>query len=206
MLFFYESLRKDRDSGFTLIELMLAMVLLTIVLGAVYSSFFVSEKALNGLDESLLKMQECRKAIDILGRETESIFYNISDKNCIVRVDDRDFYGKQASRFSFTAYSPMVQGLAAISYYVEEKDGKLTLYKKIRSYLKPDDSSPGVEIIEGVDSFMVEALSNAKWTKTWDASATATVPDQVRITITILTRDRPVTLYETVTPMIGKNL
>lgn len=196
-----------KTGGFTLLEIMLTMVLLAIILGALYSSFFLSEKALNGLDDSILKLQESRKTADIMGREVESLFYDSSDKNCIFRIADRDFYGKQASSFSFTAYSPLIQGLAAISYYVEEKDGKMTLYKKINSYLQPAQPDSEVEIIEDIDSFMVEAAQNgAQWTKTWDAAVTGSIPDQIRITFTILAKGKPVTLYETLTPMIGKSL
>ena len=199
-------LHLKRAGGFTLIELMLAMVLLTIILGAVYSSFSLAEKALNGLDASLLRLQESRTAMDRMSREIDSTFYNSVNTNSIFKIEDRDIYGKQASRFSFTALSPIIPGLSAISYYVEEKDGKLTLYKKIYSTLQPVNSGNGVEIIDGVDSFTVEADNNGIWVKTWDASVTATIPDKVRITITVLIRDRPVTIYETVTPKIGNYL
>jgi len=244
----------EKIGGFTLIEMMLAMVLLAVILGAVYSSFSLSEKALNGLDSSLLELQECRNALDRMSREVDSTFYNSSDTNCIFKIEDRDIFGKETSRFRFTALSPIIPGLSAISYYVVKKDSKLTLYKKIYSTLKPGnsdngvdtmdgaDSSPnaagvnnissanglnimggadsssnaagansvsysnGTDIIEGVDSFTVEADNNGTWVKTWDASVTGTIPDKVRITITVLMKGKPVTLYETVTPKIGNSL
>lgn len=240
--------------GFTLIELMFVMVLLVIILGALYSSFSLAEKALNGLDSSLLELQECRNALDRMSREIDSTFYNSSDTNCIFKIEDRDIFGKETSRFRFTALSPIIPGISAISYYVEEKDGKLTLYKKIHSMLNPDNagnggdtlggtnSSPnasgvngassgnglnimggadsssnaagansvsfgnGTDIIDKVDSFTVEADNNGAWVKTWDASVTGTIPDKIRITITVLMKGKPVTLYETVTPKIGNTL
>ena len=198
----------ENIGGFTLIEMMLVMVLLAVILGAVYSSFFFSEKAINGLDESLLKLQESRNAIDRLSREIDSAFYSPVNTKCIFKIDDRDFYGKQASRLTFTSLSPLMPGVSAISYYAEQKDGALTLYKKMDSIVKPAgaNANNAIEMIEGIDSFTVEALNNAKWVKTWDASATGTVPQQIRITITMSIKDSPITFYETITPKIGNQL
>ncbi len=47
--------------GFTLIEMLLALALLSIVLGALYSTFFLSHRAMEGIDGGLVKLQECRR-------------------------------------------------------------------------------------------------------------------------------------------------
>ena len=107
------------EKGFTLLELLIAMVLFSIILAAIYGSFFLSYRAMTGLDESLLKLQECRTAIDVMTREGESILYKPGNASSLVKVEDKDFYGKQASRLTFTAFSPLSSGMALISYYVE---------------------------------------------------------------------------------------
>lgn len=191
------------EKGFTLLELLIAMVLFSIILSAIYGSFFLSHKAMTGLDESLLKLQECRTAIDVMTREGESILYKSGNMSSLVKVEDKDFYGKQASRFTFTAFSPLSYGIVLISYYVEEKDGVLTLFKKMDNAYKPDNTAKGEELIEGLESFSVEVNDGSKWVKTWDTSETKQPPPEIRITITAKIKDRPVSFFDTVRPKIG---
>jgi general secretion pathway protein J len=189
--------------GFTLIELLIATALLSIILSAVYGAFFVSHKAMTGLDESLVRLQELRTTLDVMGRETESLLTPDS-RNSLFKVEDRDFYGKQASRLTFTAFSPLSPGVSMISYYVEEKEGVLTLFKKMQNTYKPNPDAKGVELIEGLESFSVEVRDGNKWVKTWDISETKQAPLEVRITITSKIKDTPVSFFDTVRPKMGR--
>jgi prepilin-type N-terminal cleavage/methylation domain-containing protein len=194
-------------NGFTLLELLLSMALLSIILAALYSTFFLSHRAIDGTDESLLKLRECRAIIDTISREVESVLYSQTNKKCVFAIQDRDIYGKQASQFAFTSFSPLRPGLSLISYFVEEKDGTMTLYKKVNDPYKPADENNGAELIENIEAFSVEAKDNkGEWVKTWDASNTGKVPEELRVTVTVKIKDKPVTLYETVQPKIGTTL
>ncbi len=191
------------EGGFTLLELLIASALLVIILTALYSTFFLSRRAIDGLDESLIKLQECRNAVDVIAREAESLLCDPMNTHSFFKLEDRDIYGKQASRLSFTAFSPLTYGLSAISYYVEEKNGVLTLYKRMGNPYKPSDNTEkGVELIDDVGSFSVEVKQGDKWVKTWDTVETGTPPAEIRITITAMIKDRPVSLFETVRPKI----
>jgi general secretion pathway protein J len=192
--------------GFTLLEILVALALLAIVLTTVYSTFFLSQKAIQGVDESLLKLQECRMTIDTIGREMDSVVYTPLNKSSIFKIEDRDFFGKPASSVSFTSFSPLIPGLSLISYYAEEKDGVLTVYKKIRNASEKGGDPEAVEVVEGAEAFAVEVMYQDKWVKTWDASETRRIPERIRVTIKIMMKDRPVTLYETATPRIGRTL
>jgi prepilin-type N-terminal cleavage/methylation domain-containing protein len=200
-----KSIRRSRE-GFTLMELMVSLALLSIILAAVYSTFFLSQKAIEGLDDSLVKLQECRMTLDTMEREFESLFYNQSNKNSLVKIEDRDFFGKAAARVTFTAFSPLVPGLSVITYYVEEKDGALTVFKKLKSSLDTGKDPEGVEVIEKVEAFSVEVMNDGKWIKTWDSAETGKIPEKIRVTLTITMKDHPLTLSETATPRIGQQL
>ena len=190
--------------GFTLIEVLLALMLLSVILGAIYSTFLLSHKAMEGMDQSLVKLQECRMAIDAICREIESISYTPGREKTVFRIEDRDLYGKQASRFSFQTFSPLLPGASLVSYHVEEADGKLNLLKEIHSHRPSGTEEPGYEVIEEIESFLVEAKFQDSWVKTWDASDSKKVPEEIRITITALFKDRRLSIFERASPKMGK--
>lgn len=190
------------QGGFTLIELLIATALLSIILSAIYGAFFLSHKAMAGLDESLVKLQECRTALDVMGRETESLLYRPGNSYSLFKIEDKDFYGKSASRLTFTAFSPLSPGISLISYYVEEKDGGLTLFKKMDNVYRTV-TAKGTELIEGIESFTVEVKDGNRWVRTWNTAETGRPPAEVRITIVSRIKDKPVSFFDTVRPKIG---
>ena len=121
------------SKGFTLLEVLIAVAILSIVLTALYSTFFLSSRAMEDMDESMTKLQESRKAVDILRRELDSAYCKDGDEKTFLKVLDKDLNGKQATQLEFTGFTPVRPGLSKISYYMEEKDRKRTLFKKIES-------------------------------------------------------------------------
>ena len=190
--------------GFTLIEMLLALALLSIVLVALYSTFFISQKAMEGADDTLVRLQEGRMAIDTLRRELDSAVFSGSNQLTFFVMKDIDIYDKKVSTLSFTAFSPYIPGLSNIQYYAEEREGRLVLFKKINPDWNLDSNVKGTEIIEDVDGFTVESLYNGQWVRIWDAGETGKVPDELRVTITVRVKDKLIPLFEIIRPGIGK--
>jgi len=200
-----DGVRMTDNDGFTLLEVLIAVAIISVVLIAIYSTFMLSHRAIEGMDESLLKNLETRKAIDILKRELDATVYKGSDALTLLKIQDRDIYGKQAAQLTFTTFSPLRPGLSKISYYIEENDGKLSLFKKVSSPFDTEKTE-GVDIIEGLESFTVEALYNNTWVKTWDTDITMGVPDEIRISISVMMKGREVSFFDISQPRIGKPL
>ncbi len=194
-----------RERGFTLMEVLIAVAILSVVLAAIYSTFFLSNKAIEGMDESMLRLQESRKALDIIRCELESSYYGVNDASAFLKVQDRDFYGRQASQLSFTAFSTLRPGLPRISYYVEDKDGKLNLLKKIESPYSKEETE-GVDIIEDLEGFSIEAKYNDTWVKTWDTAVNRQTPEEIRIGLTLMIKGRKITLSDVAKPRIGRSI
>lgn len=192
-------------AGFTLIEILVAVAILSIVLAAIYSTFFLSHRAIEGMDESLLKLQESRNAIDILRRELDSVYYEGKNDSTILQIQDRDLYGKQAAQLTFTSFSVLRPGISRISYYIEDKDGNLNLLKKIESPYSKEETE-GVDIIEGLEEFTVEAKYNNTWVKTWDTEINKNLPDEIRITLSVMVKGKKMTLSDISKPMYGKTV
>lgn len=191
--------------GFTLIEILIATAILSVVLTAIYSTFFLSHRAVEGMDEYMLKIQESRKALDILRRELDSTYFDSGDKYTSFKIEDRDIYGKQATQLTFTTFSTLRPGLSRISYYLEEQDKKLILFKKIGSPYS-DKETDGVDIIEDIEAFTVEAIYNDNWVKTWDTEIIQGLPEKIRISITIKIKGRDVILSDISSPKVGRQI
>jgi general secretion pathway protein J len=191
--------------GFTLLEVLIAVAVLSIVLTALYSTFFLSSRAMEDMDESMTKLQESRKAIDILRKELEAAYYKDDDEKTFVKILDKDLYGKQATQLEFTAFTTVRPGLSKISYYMEETDNKRTLFKKIGPSFGKEESE-GADIIEALEEFTIEAKYQDKWVKTWDTGITKKMPDEIKISLSVMIKGRKVTLSDTARPMYGKTI
>ena len=202
MRFLY--IRGMKRGGFTLIEVLVSLTLLTIVLGAVYSSFFSVQRALERFDDVSLRYHEARTTLDIIRREIEAaILKNPKQEDVIDRASfevlDRDMYGKTVSSMDLTAFSFRGIGMSAVSYFVQENNKVLTLMKNEKP---PIIKSEGyaVDLIEGIESFTVEVLFNNKWVKTWNAADTRKLPEAVKVTIEFEDNGRFITLSEYARP------
>jgi len=228
---------KSRRAGFTLIEILLSLVLLTIVLGAVYTSFFTVQSALERFDDISLKYHEIRTALDIMRREIEGAFLSElrtqnSERKTHFIIEDRDIFGKPASRLYLTTFSFKGSGISVISYYLlnesslrQEKDKGLILIKvespasmaltdlPVRGTQTGNaltEDLPGrvyiSEAVEGIKGFTVETLFNNKWVKTWDTKQTGSLPEIVRVSIEFDDKGKKVKLTEYARPRIGRQL
>ncbi len=204
----------SRKEGFTLIEVLLALVILTVVLGAVYSSFFTVQRAIERFDGVSLKYHEARMALDFMRREIESAFFekpqtSTSDTETIQTafvIEDRDIFGKPVSELSLTAFSPIGRVVRMISYFVKEKDGSLSLIKTESPVEAISTQGQSIEILEGIEGFTVETLYKDKWIKTWDTAQTDKLPDIVKVSIEFDDRGKKVILATYAIPKIGKRL
>ena len=202
---------QGRDKGFTLIEVLISIAIMAMVLIALYSTFALANRALFNVDQSLVKLQEARAFVDTLKREIESAFYSKDISNCVFKMDDRDFYGRQTSSLTVTLSSPLINGLSNINYTVEERKGILVITKNMVSALSQSAENNKMDLLEDIESFTLQAKYQNAWVKTWDSSLTKITPDEVKIILTIRLKNRegddknalPFSIFETARVRIG---
>ena len=200
--------------GFTLIELVIAIAIMSAVLAALYSSFLLADRAMVQVGESSLKLQESRAFVDTLKRELEAVRYSGDNSFCVFKMDDRDFYGRQASSLSMTTTTPLMKGLAKINYAIEERDGSLVITKSMVSAFSQEAEENRVDLVEDIESFTLQAKYQDIWVKTWDSSLSKTAPDEVKITLTMRMKSNkeeassaaPFSVFETAKLMVGRTL
>lgn len=204
--------RTKKGTGFTLIEVLISITLLTIVLGAVYSSFFMLQKAVKRFDDVSLKYQEARTVLDMMKREIEGSFIttpqskDITKNKTIFLARDRDIFDKKASELYFTTFSSRDGNLNLAAYIVEEKEKSLSLLKMEAPAINIStifSKLHKAEMMENINGFSVEMLVNDKWVRTWDSSQINSLPDMVRISIEFDDSGNNVKLTEYARPRIG---
>lgn len=196
--------RKMRNNkGFTLIELLIALALLVILAGALYGTYF---SVVAAREKGGVRMEERRELSTTLGKlhnELSSAFFKSppsatdpKTQRFHLVVEDRDIFGKPASLLQFTALTPPridpapASDLMVVRYAVKEseKDGKkeLTLVREARDlYLDTSVKSVPYPVIEQMEGFLVECWDGSKWVKSWDTALNGTVPNKVRVTVTM---------------------
>lgn len=222
-------LRYYSQKGFTLLEILISVAIISIVLTALYSSFFMSKKAVDSLDDNLIRLQEMRMTLDVMRREVESAFLSPERPYTIFKIDSKDFYGKEASSIMFTAFSHHTPGSLRLSYFVEgENETTMRLMKSvstkvlrvlenadyvsqnIRSENKLDSEQHGntepLEILDDIESFTVEAGYRGEWVKTWDSNLSHDVPEEVRFTIVVNVKGKRYALSDVAKIRTGRML
>jgi general secretion pathway protein J len=166
------------------------------------------QKALERFSGVSLKYYEARTALDSMRREIEAAFVSTqqtpdSKLRTFFIIEDRDIFGRPASRLRMTSFNFRGGGVSAVSYFLEEEDKRLRLIKTETPAALTVKEHPA-EIIDDIRGFAVETFYAGKWVRTWDAAQTDKLPDVVRVSITFNDNGKDVTLTEYAMPMTGR--
>lgn len=195
------------ESGFTLLEVLVALVLLVILSGALYGTYF---SLMRGRETAVTKMDERRElaaTLDQLRRELAAAFYTrqISPPNLQLHfvVEDRDFFGKPASTLDFTAVAPPRGGSlpesdqVQIIYKPVEKEQKLELTRQAKDRYVAGEAIPYPQM-GALEGFLVECSTDGtKWVRSWDTALNNGLPRYVRVTLRLKEGEKTVE-YSTV--------
>lgn len=80
---------RNSEKGFSLIELLVAMVLFTVVTGAVFGLVVVAKRSRSVVNEQVPLNKNARVALNLLGRDTYNAGYGYPLKNTVVLPDNR---------------------------------------------------------------------------------------------------------------------
>ncbi|MCC6847267.1 MAG: prepilin-type N-terminal cleavage/methylation domain-containing protein [Deltaproteobacteria bacterium] len=182
---------RGRQSGFTLLELVLALVIFGMIAAVVYSAFYFGHRAVTSGERSADENQRMRLAEEMLGRQVRSAVYYFAHH------DDEEnipFFLGAADGMMFVTSAPQSRGgtgLAAVTYRLVE--GKLVVEERVNFtpkdlYDVPSDAPvQRAVLLEGFTSFRFEYMAAEErdlgWVDKWDARDEDDLPGLVRVTV-----------------------
>lgn len=181
----------SRNSGFTLLEVLIAVVLLGILSAALYGSYFGVLRARDRAASGMESRRELGATLDLIRREVSSVRFNRSDKRLRFVVEDRDSFGTQSSTLELTTLVPTAgqsrkeSGIVTVAYRIAEKDKKRILTRQERDLFSEDTTVFAYPQMEQITAFLVECYDGSKWVKSWDSAINGTLPKGVRVTVQI---------------------
>ena len=197
------------NRGFTLLEVLIALVLMGILTAALYGSYFAVVRAQDRASEGMEARRELGATLDLLRREISSATYTPSDKQRLrFVVEDRDNFGKPASNLELTTLAPPSggagpgSGIIDVKYRMLEKDKQQILTRQERDAFFTPDTLPVDPQMEHISSFLVECYDGSKWLKTWNTELNGRLPQRVRITIQFEEGGKPVEFMVYATPKV----
>jgi general secretion pathway protein J len=207
------SARYGQDSGFTLLEVLVAMLLLVILSGALYGTFFSLTRGRDAATAGMESRREVRTTLDMLRRELSSVWYAQGDKRLHFVVEDRDSFGRPASTLDFTTLFPPrsdsvpSSDQVAVRYQVVERDkengkgNRLELTREVKDLYLTAKAIPYPQM-EELEGFLVECYDRGKWVKSWDTAINMGLPKAVRVTIRLREGDSTVEFATTASPRV----
>lgn len=177
-------------SGFTLLEVLIALALLGVLAGALYGTYFSLIKGRESAVAGMEARRELRTTLDLLRRELNSALYSRNSKRLHFSVENRDIFGKPASLLSFTALAPPQPGGLIVSdqlelkYELVERDKELILARQAKDIYHSGEA-PRYPQMESIEGFLVECQNGDKWVKVWDTAINFGLPQAIRITVTV---------------------
>jgi len=190
------------NRGFTLLEILIAVVLLGILSAALYGSYFTVLSARERASEGMEARRELGGTLDLIRREFAAApKFDRNVKGLRFIVEDRDNFGKPASSLELTTLVPpsdqgrKESGVSVVRYRMLEKDKRFILTRREQDIFFETPDAKEFPQMERISDFLVECYDGSKWVKSWDTALNNTLPKGLRITVHVEEDGKPVEFY-----------
>ncbi len=199
----------SRNRGFTLLEILIALVLLGVLSAALYGSYFGVVRAKESATVGMESRRELGATLDLIRREVASAMFIRSDTRLRFVVEDRDNFGIPASVLELATLAPpsamarRESGIVKVRYRLIERDNKRTLTRQEQDLFYGGANIPAYPQMEQIRSFLVECQDGTKWVKNWDTAINGSLPKAVRVTVQVEEQGRPVEFVVLAAPKVS---
>ena len=199
-----------RARGFTLIEVMLAVVVFAIVLGAINTVFFSALRLRNKAHEAFDTALPLQQTVGIIKRDLEGIMLPggkfsgqfqtspTTSSSTSTGSSAADLTGERVSPDIYTCSgyiddtSPWAD-VQKVAYFLAEPTNSTAtapgkdLVRSITHNLLPVLTDDPVQqpLLSGVESFALTYYDGTSWTETWDSTTATNLPNAIKVQITL---------------------
>jgi prepilin-type N-terminal cleavage/methylation domain-containing protein len=170
-----------RSTGFTLVEVLLALSALSVILLILLSAFSGAGRAREVLSGRSREFRQVRLVMDRLGTELQGAFASPYHAESALTCSEDQFSGKPAATLVFTSFRlPEVEGgrpptdIWKIRYYPRlSADGtSLELHREqsILPFIENRIAAQESLVAEGLAGFRVELYDGSSWSREWPPS------------------------------------
>lgn len=197
-------LSSRKNSGFTLLELMLAIAISAIVILTVNFAFFQSNKNIEAVRTQREAYETVRIVMDRMIKDLTCAYVPTEERQMTANEfsmyrfvgtnDDSDGVDKDTISFTTTTdigFSKVPGGVCEVDYYLKEMEDK----KGVFSLMRREDPTPHygitktgneMEIAEGVLGMNIVYIDNSNQeVNEWDLAQRLALPKQVKVTLTM---------------------
>lgn len=173
-----------RSKGFTLIEVLIAVAIGSILLTALYATFFSVFRAGSTATASLDEHIRVGRLLDLFSRDIHGAYFRKNVESTVFSGEPRGMGSKVS--FTTVTYPVLKKGfptgdLAGVSYLSEDSAAGL---KVVREVWNPRmGERVRIEALDRVKSFELDYYNGSIWVKAWDSSLEKSLPVAVRATV-----------------------
>ena len=176
---------KKATPGFTLVEVMIALFILSIIFSILYSSFFPTRKVINNIEKRREEWKVLASGLHILSNDIRTI--SLSASNTISLFKGNDTYTRQPM-ITFSAYTSFQSDgmgrLRKVAYNIEEDlDKRGTFILRRLLYKGSEEIIEDEALIDGLEKIEFSYFDGKDWKEKWDAKDSDNLPKGVKVSI-----------------------
>ncbi len=204
----------DSQEGLTLLEVLVAVAILSIILGVIYSSFLGSSRTISRLEANEDVYQTAQPLLAMLTRELRGAYFDPVHVTGLIGTDgEADGTPADTLNFLTTSYprerNSRTEEMAEIGYFfdVDSLTGKKRLMKSVDATVDFDFQSGGkifllTDQVNGLDLSYFDK-SKQEWVNGWDTAKRRRLPDLIRVELSVLDgKDHPIVFKTEIQPMV----
>ena len=173
---------RGTSRGFTLIEVLLAILIGSLVLTSVYGLFSSVSRARNRLEMEGDLYHQARIFFDRIGGELSSLKTSPLGTEAVFS-SGQTTAGIFFLEFNTELVSPLLQeygGISRVRYELQQEEDSIILLRSEKVLLADMAASDPLQFISGLSTFQVRYFSHGRWQENWSGK---TPPQMVEITL-----------------------